>query len=133
MTFIALLLLFVPPVLADEETASSKQESEPSSYVELFPAFVANYGSGSRLHYLKTEISLRVADLGVDAVRHHMPAIRHEIIMLLSRQDNETVNSAQGKESIRKQALAVVQEALAREESGLQIDDLLFTSFIIQR
>jgi flagellar FliL protein len=115
---------------AEEEQA---QASAISSYIDLRPAFVTNYGSGSRLHYLKAEISLRVTESAVDAVKHHMPAIRHEIVMLLSSQDNETVVSSDGKESIRVQALAAVRECFEKEEEAGQIEDLLFTSFIVQR
>ena len=120
-------------VAQEDEEVTEVPEAGSTHYVDLFPAFVTNYGEGRKLRYLKAEITLRVTEEGTDLVEHHMPIIRHELIMLLSKQDSQTVISPEGKGQIRLSALEAVQQALAEEAPGNYVDDLLFTSFVVQR
>ncbi len=103
-------------------------------YIPLKPAFVVNYGGQGKLKYLKVEISLRVKDtVAGNAVRHHMPLIRHHLVMLLSKQRDEDIDTQAGKEFLRQTALAGIQE-LIQEENGEQgVMDLFFNNFVIQR
>ncbi|HUH36716.1 MAG TPA: flagellar basal body-associated FliL family protein [Spongiibacteraceae bacterium] len=106
-----------------------------SQYIELKPAFVTNYGGPGPLRFLKAEIALRVSggEQGIRGVRHHMPYIRHELIMLLSAQNPEDLETMEGKELLRQSALAAVRNVLIEEEGNQYVDDLLFNNFIVQR
>jgi flagellar basal body-associated protein FliL len=53
--------------------------------------------------------------------------------MLLSRQDESTVSSSSGRETIKVEALAEMREILEREEGEGHIDDVMFTNFVVQR
>jgi flagellar FliL protein len=146
-----LLLLSLLPLLA---SASSEEKAAEDTlgfkYIEMTPAFVVNFATSGKLGYLKTDVSLRVASATVPAVEHHMPALRHEIIMLLSRQTPETLASVEQRETMRLEALAAVRKVLAEASGQLPapagamqagggkpaeqpVQDLLFTSFIVQR
>lgn len=117
----------------DEDSAAGAEGS--SRYIDLKPAFVVNYGGGGRLRYLKTEIAFRVGG-GVDGpndIRHHMPYLRHALVMCLSRASEEDLSSMEGRELLRQTALEAVREVLMREEGRQFVDDLLFNSFIVQR
>lgn len=110
-------------------------------YVEMQPPFVVNVGSTGRIGYLQTEVSLRTNTRGAAVLEYHMPLLRHEMIMLLSRQSPQTLNSPQEREALRLQALDTLRSALAQAgptpgtdgPTEQAIEDLLFTSFIIQR
>ena len=105
-------------------------------YVELKPTFVTNYGisDNGRLRYIKADVTVRVANKEAEyAARYHLPAIRNTLVMLLSRQDESTVSSASGRETIKAQALAEVREVLQTEEGEPFIEDLMFTNFVVQR
>lgn len=106
-----------------------------TSYLDLEPAFVVNYGGVGRLRYLKTDIALRLAGgfSGQSLVRRHMPYIRHTIVMRLSRATEEELSSIKGKELLRQDLLAETRKVLIKEEGQQFIDDLLFNAFIIQR
>lgn len=121
-------------LFAEDDEATSESSSQ-SRYVDMKPAFIANYGGKGKLRYLKTEVSLRVSgdDAGENSVRHHMPQLRHVIVMLLTQQNDEDINTMEGKELLRQNALAQVQEVLEGENGESYVDDLLFTSFIVQR
>ena len=133
--FLCLLISF--SAFGEEESAENTDETAaiPSSYIDLKPSFVANYGGKptGRLKYLKTDISLRVEAGGESAVMHHMPAIRHHLMMLLSRQSEDAVITMEGKELLRQEALEEVRKVILLEEDEQKVLDLLFNSFIVQR
>lgn len=133
-----LLVLLIPQrlIAQDEEMEEVLQPANAQTvYMELRPAFVANYGGPpqGRMRYVKADISLRVEVGGERAIMHHMPAIRHTLLMLLSRQTNDMVSTTSGKEMIRLEALEAVREVLLAEEDEHKVRDLLFNSFIVQR
>ncbi|MET0379316.1 MAG: flagellar basal body-associated FliL family protein [Spongiibacteraceae bacterium] len=119
-------------------TASAKKESEAaptSEYIALAPALVANYGGSGPIHYLKADVALRVTGgpAAQSAVLHHMPYVRHVLVMLLSDQTEESLATMEGKEKLRQDALGAVQKVMQEEEGKPLVDDLLFNSFIVQR
>lgn len=126
-------LLVAMPVLAQD--GAGEDDPSMTRYVELKPAFIVNYGGTGRLRYLKTDISLRVGGGigGASAIRHHMPYIRHTLVMLLSKATEEELSSMEGKEMLRQRALEAVRQVLIQEEGEEHVVDLLFNSFIVQR
>ncbi len=150
----ALLLLAPLGVLA----SSAGEEPGPArdfEYIEMLPAFVVNIGSSGRIAFLKTEVSLRASAQAAPLVRHHMPALRHEMIMLLGRESTESLASSERREALRTEALQTLRQVLAdagpapgagdedADDEGHAppgeghaedaIQDLMFTSFITQR
>lgn len=129
-----LLLLAAGPLWA-QESESEEEVVEGDVYVPLASPLVVNYGGAGRLKYLKADISLRVeGSAQASILRHHMPLIRHKMVLLFSRQDEETVNTQEGREALRQAAKEELNTALAAEEGeeGL-VRDLLFNNFVVQR
>lgn len=125
--FLALVGLSTVPAMAEEDTATGP------TYVELEPGFTINYGQGSRLRYLQASISLLVPD-GDAAIEvsAHSDAIRHEIIMLISAQDRETLTSTARRADLQVELLERIQAFLERETEAPQVEQVLFTAFVIQ-
>jgi flagellar protein FliL len=117
----------------DKKEGETSQAAPVTQYVNIKPAFIANYGGAGRLRYLKTDVTLRVGKPSVSAVRRHMPYIRHALVQVLSKSSEEEVASMEGRELIRQNALKAVQNLLAEEEGEQFVVDLLFNSFIVQR
>jgi flagellar FliL protein len=104
------------------------------TYIPLAPPLVVNYGDTGPLKYLKAEISLRVDDAEtVNAVRHHMPMIRNNLVMLFSRQTEEDIKSQEGKERLRITALEEINALITVEEGKSAVADLLFNNLVVQR
>lgn len=122
------LLLQAPAIMA----AAKKEEGPASPYVELKPAFIANFGQGEKMRYLKADVVVRVEPAGAEAIARHMPLIRDRLVMLFSRQTEEELSSQEGMELLRQNALAAVQQVIEEEEGSQQVTDLLFNSFVIQ-
>ena len=129
--------LLIPQAYAQDEEAMDDPGATggPARYVDLKPAFVVNYGGVGRLRYLKTDIALRIngESNGGSDIRHHMPYIRNEIVMLLSKATEEQLSSMEGKELLRQNILEAVRHVLVQETGEQHVDDLLFNSFIVQR
>lgn len=126
-------LLLCAKAFAQDEGGAGAPAPGPS-YIELQPPFIANFGGTGKLKYLKTEIALRMDDSPVAGVgvRHHMPYIRHVLVMLLSRQSAENLATTEGREALRQEALEEVRRVLMEEEGEQHVVDLLFSSFVVQ-
>lgn len=123
-------LLMTLPASAQEDG-----EEEGQIYVPLSEALVVNYGGPGRLKYLRAEVSLRLKQSrDASVIRHHMPLIRHHLVMLFSRQSEEEINTQSGREQLRQTALAETNALLAQEEGREDVvTDLLFRNFVVQR
>jgi flagellar FliL protein len=131
-------LLKMLPVLGAAALAGTVQAAEPDApaadpvaYVELSPAFVANFQS-TRIRYLKTDVTLKVKGAATaDAISRHQPFIRNNLVMLFSRQSEESLNSPEGRQQLKEEALLEVVSALQSESEPTDVQEVLFTSFIL--
>ena len=104
-----------------------------AKYIYLEPAIVVNYGSSGRIKFLRTEVALKVTgNEAAEQVTHHKPYIRNNLVLLFSAQESETMNSAAGRESLRKVALDEVRALMVKLEGMPYIDDLYFNNFVVQ-
>lgn len=109
--------------------------SSSAIYLPIKPAFVVNFGGPGKLRYIKAEVSVRVdSSDAANSVRHHLPYIRNNLVMLFASQTEDTVDSQAGKEALRQDALAEVRKILF-EEDGLEtgVVDIFFNTLIVQR
>ncbi len=131
--FALILVLLLPLSLfaAEEESGGNYVE-----YIELQPPFITNYGGVGPLKYLKAEVSIRVKSREGEAnLKHHQAHIRNNLVMLFSRQTEESISSQAGREKLRLEAMESIRQIMVSEygEKGFNmLDDLLFTSFVTQ-
>ncbi len=136
MTCFAVLTALIIPAQAEEAEGVPEAIGGVVRYVELKPSFVTNFGvsDSGRLRYIKADVTVRVSNKDAEyAARYHLPALRNSLVMLLSRQDESTVSSSSGRETIKVEALQELREILEREEGEGHIDDVMFTNFVVQR
>ena len=104
-----------------------------SNYLPIDPPFVVNINNGNGFSFLQVNTELKLSDPTFGAmVQHHMAAIRHMMIMLLSSQTTEQVKTLEGKEQLREQALEAIQAVLEQETGDTGVEAVYFTGFIIQ-
>ncbi|XOV83953.1 MAG: flagellar basal body-associated FliL family protein [bacterium] len=136
ITCFVVLTASILPVQAEEAEDELEAIGGVVRYVELKPSFVTNFGvsDSGRLRYIKADVTVRVSNKEAEyAARYHLPALRNSLVMLLSRQDESTVSSSSGRETIKVEALQELREILEREEGEGHIDDVMFTNFVVQR
>jgi flagellar FliL protein len=108
-------------------------EQAEAVYIALDPAFTVNLQGGTRTRFLQTNVEIvtyepKMAEL----VIKHMPVIRNALVMLLSSKEAQELDSREGKESLRSEALATIQEVLQKETGSEGIEGVFFTSFVMQ-
>ena len=144
----------------DEEVAEATEEAAPllpAVYYPLKPNFTVNYDVNGRQRFLQTELTLMYRDEAVlDVLETHMPEVRNGLVMLLSNQTFDELQTAEGKEKLRAMALKTVQEIIAKEtaarekpnekeadsdkkkakeeikKSSPNVEQVLFTQFVMQ-
>jgi flagellar FliL protein len=60
-----------------------------------------------------------------------MPLIRNNLLLLMSNRDYQSLMSREGKDKLRQEALTEIR-AVQKKQGGADIEDLLFTSFVVQ-
>ena len=131
-TIYCLLLaaLLVSPPLRAEDDAEGADTSEVI-YVDLKPSFVANY-QAAKVRYLKADVTLKVeGSATAEAIARHKPFIRHNLVMLFSRQTEDEMSTLEGKQQLKEDALKEVITALEMENEPTDVKEILFASFIL--
>jgi flagellar protein FliL len=101
-------------------------------YFAIDPPLVVNFEEGSAVRFLQITMELMAHDQkAIDSVQKNVPLIRNNLLLLMSNRNYQTLMSREGKEKLRQEALAEVR-AVQKKEGGLDVDDLLFTSFVVQ-
>ena len=119
----------------DEEEEKEEEEEIPATpyYFSLDPAFVVNFTGKSRAKFLQVNIDGMTRDGQIkEDITTHLPQIRSHIILLLSSKTYEDLNTPEGKEDLRKEILAVIKKILRKETGKSEIEDVYFTSFVMQ-
>ncbi|TRX74437.1 flagellar basal body-associated protein FliL [Pseudomonas mangiferae] len=120
-----------------KDEAKNAEAATPVKQVALYepiaPAFVVNFNQNGRQRYMQVSLALMGRDKGeLDALKVYMPQIRNEMVMLFSSQDFDALAAPVGKEMLRQQATAKVQELSKKETGKLAVEQVLFTNFVLQ-
>jgi len=115
----------------DTEEAENTEEKKPIHYHELQPSIVANVQKGAK--YLRADIQLMTREDGdLVELKRHAPALRHELILLISDQEGSQLKDPKGKESFRKSALRALQKVMLDITGKERVEELFFSSFFVQ-
>ena len=123
-----------------EEHAEAAAPAEPAPpvrqaaiYEVLTPAFVVNFKHEGRQRYMQVSVALMARDqVGLDALKVHMPMLRNRLVMLFSSQDFGQLSTSVGLEMMRQQTTTAVQELAQKEVGKVVVEQVLFTNFVLQ-
>lgn len=128
MKFLSLFIL----LLISNTSFASGGGGGSSPFIPLSPIIV-NIMDGKYIRHMQVIIEIKLTDPSkASKLDSHKGPFRHELILMLSSQDAAAISSAQGKEQLRKDALAAVQKVFQDLEGEPIIEALYFTNFIIQ-
>lgn len=109
----------------DDEDASELVDEElsepvlPTIYYPLKPNFTVNYDVNGRQRFLQAELTLMYRDETlVKTLELHMPAVRNGLVMLLSNQTFDELQTQEGKEKLRADALKTIQDIITKERTA---------------
>jgi len=118
---------------ADAEEEGGSTADMPAIYIPIDPAFVVNFASQGRARFLQITVEVMTRDPKVvEHVEQHLPVIRNNLMLLFSSQTYDSVSTLEGKETLREEALAVIQQILEEETGDPGVEAVYFTSFVMQ-
>lgn len=102
-------------------------------YFPIDPPFIVNFTHLGALRYLQMSIEIMYPQEDIiDRVIEHMPAIRNSLILLLSDQPYEKLSTLEGKEVLRSEMLAAVNEIVYRGSVVKFPGEIFITNFVMQ-
>lgn len=115
--------------------AAAEEEGAYVAYLPLAPAFVVNFQPAQKVkaRFLSVEIEAMPTDAEArESIAMHMPAVRNAVILHLSKQNYDTLVTPEGKEQLRAEVLAEIQQVMSRTAQRTSVRDIYFTSFVMQ-
>jgi flagellar FliL protein len=125
-----LITAVAPAAAAGKE--GGEGEGKSALYYAIDPPLVVNFEDGSVVRFLQITMELMAHDQkAIESVQRNLPVIRNNLLLLMSNRNYQSLMSREGKEKLRGEALAEVR-AVQKKQGGGEVDDLLFTSFVVQ-
>jgi flagellar FliL protein len=122
----------IVPVAAEHKGAEGGGTGKPSVYYAIDPPLVVNFEDGSAVRFLQITMEIMAHDeKAIESVQRNIPLIRNNLLLLMSNRNYQSMMSREGKEKLRQEALTEVR-AVQKKEGGPDVDDVLFTSFVVQ-
>ncbi len=112
----------------DESAHGGKSEKGPAPILPL-ETFIANLADEGGSRYLKATFQIEFLGATVPPdVNGHLPQIRDLLLTLLSSKTFDEVRTAEGKQQLREEIIARVNQVLDRDI----VKAVYFTEFIVQ-
>lgn len=112
---------------------ASSSSSSDTYYLPIDPPFIVNFTHLGALRYLQISIEVMYPEEDIiERVVEHMPAIRNSLILLLSDQPYEKLSTFEGKEELRSEMVAAVDQIVYRGTSVEFPGEMFITNFVMQ-
>ncbi|MCB8888514.1 flagellar basal body-associated protein FliL [Vreelandella malpeensis] len=116
---------------AGQTQVAAKPEPPVFARIEPFTVNLSDDRYGSRLLY--TGITLRVGDeQSKKIIEEHMPQVRSRLLILLSGKQASELTSVEGKEALAQAIIGRLNVPLVENQPPLDLQEVLFTDFIVQ-
>ena len=113
--------------------AAEAVEEKETHYLELGKEFVVNLEDNRKVNYLQVEIQVMArSSEPLTIIEENMPLVRNKVMLILSSQKYEELNTREGKEKLREAIKQAIQEILHEESANANIEAVYFTSLIMQ-
>jgi len=125
-----LLFLFIIINSFAFTTAFAEEAAPEEVYIDLKPSVISNLTGGPK--YIRFDAQILTFSEHEEKIKLHIPALRHELFLLLADQDGKMLLTPDGKEAFRKEALTTLKAAMKKKTKKERIEDLYFTSFYVK-
>ncbi|MDJ0738987.1 MAG: flagellar basal body-associated FliL family protein [Gammaproteobacteria bacterium] len=127
LAFLFLAAALGAPAFAEDEDTPA----EDIGYYALKPSIVSNLTGGPK--YIRCDVQLMTKHASeIPKIELHSPALRHAMLLLVAGQDGNKLLTRDGKEGLRKAALAAVQAQLEELTGDPIVNDLFFTAYYVK-
>jgi flagellar FliL protein len=105
---------------------------EPVQYVEIDNAFTSNLTDTGRYLQLRISVSTKNGEPVVAAIEAHKPALISTVLSVLGELSEIDVADRPAKDKLRARLKAAINQALAAKGVAGGIDEVFFTSLVVQ-
>ena len=117
----------------DAEEVAEEEVTPDALYYSPVPKFNTNYEVDGRQRLFQVGITLVTREQDViEALAQHAPSIKSKLVILLSGQDFYTLQTPEGRESLRQSCLEAVKGIMEKEIGKPGIEKVLFTDYVMQ-
>jgi flagellar FliL protein len=117
----------------DAKPAKSEKPKEPPQYLAFDPPLVVSFQDQGTMRFLQVTVEVMGRnEETIAAVKTHMPVIRNNLLMMLGGRNMQQLTDRDSKEKLRQESLAEVQRILKENTGKPGVEDLYFTSFVVQ-
>jgi flagellar protein FliL len=118
---------------ADGKPVEEKAPKAPPIYLAMDPPLVASFQEEGNIRFLQVTVEVMARDEKIIAeVKNHMPVIRNNLLMMMGGQSLQALTTRDQKEALRQTSLKEVQRILKENTGAPGVEDLYFTSFVVQ-
>ena len=117
----------------DSESEGEEHGGAEKIYYDFGKPLVVSFSKSTSIRLVSISLSFLVegADT-VEALKKNDPMIRNNLLMLVNAQDPEKLKTPEGKDELRAAILADVAGVLEKMAGKSQIEEIFFTSFVMQ-
>lgn len=121
-------------VLAEADVeVEARKPLAPALYTALDPPFVVSFDQEDGARYVQLTLqAMARSEKTIAAIKQHAPAIRNSVLFKLSGYELAVLNTQAGKEQLRHDLLGAANEVLAKNDVVDGIEELYFTSLVVQ-
>ncbi|MEQ1621616.1 MAG: flagellar basal body-associated FliL family protein [Methylococcales bacterium] len=134
MRIIVLMLsLLLLPFIATANSGGEKKEEGSGpviEYLEMTPKFTVNLNEPRKYLMVNVQILVEGAE-AVAKIKKHMPALRHELIMLYTGRASDQLQTMEQREALRKETFETIHKTLDRLENSDGLRDVFFTEILV--
>jgi flagellar FliL protein len=118
MRLVVLLLSFLfMSVAAANEGAKEAEQEAGVKYIEMTPKFTVNLAEPKKFLLINVQLLVEGAEV-IETVKKHMPALRHELIMLYSGRSSDQLQTMEQREALRQETTSAIRETLEKMAGG---------------
>ena len=111
--------------------AGDDESAEPViEYIEMKPKFTVNLEKPGKYLVIKVQL---MAEGGkyIERIKKHLPALRHELIMLYSGRSSTDLQTMEQREALRLESKKAIVKALEKNSNSDGFRDLFFTELLV--
>lgn len=118
---------------AEEQVEEVIEKPKPAMYFPIKPPFIVNFQARGRQRFLQAEVTVMTRDMDIfNAMQTHAPLIKNRIVMLMSGEVYQELQTDEGKELLRQKVQQALQEIMQQEVGKEGVEEVLFTGFVMQ-
>lgn len=117
----------------DVEEVVEEVPKGPAKYIGVPESLTSNIPGTKKNRTIQIKMSFMVRDTDAEiAVKTHMPQLKNDILMLISQQSADELQTPEGRIALQEKSLETVQTTLTELVGLPSVEKVLFISFVMQ-